>query len=407
MNLWLRLVISLGEARDSSPLNRKVIAIAINQDNNHFQQYHVALVTRAISHDTSFLSGIFELDQARALRDYGHKVTIVSFDWRSVRRRRKWGIQHEKIDSIDVITASVPMGPVHERLYDCIEPLVVDAVAKTLVNDIGKPDILHAHFARAGSSAVYLKKKMGIPLVYTEHSSSILNHDKKYIALAKKSLVNADAVVAVSETLAKHMQSICACKPVIVGNIVDSHFLNGEMAKRLNKMRFVATGSLVPGKGYVELLNAFAGLPDCASLEIFGDGPSRRSLEKTIADLGISERVRLRGQCDRAVIAESYKQADCFVLASRFETFGVAYIEAMAAGLPVVATRCGGPESFINDSVGILVNVGDTDSLREAMLFVGASSQYDSAKIRGYIDSRYSAGVIASRLTELYTSFIK
>ena len=91
------------------------------------------------------------------------------------------------------------------------------------------------------------------------------------------------------------------------------------------------------------------------------------------------------------------------MLASRSETFGVAYIEAMAAGLPVIATRCGGPEDFVTEENGILIPVDDESALTGAMeRMMFRREDYDSAAISADIRRKFAPETIAARLTELY-----
>ena len=91
------------------------------------------------------------------------------------------------------------------------------------------------------------------------------------------------------------------------------------------------------------------------------------------------------------------------MLASRSETFGVAYIEAMAAGLPVIATRCGGPEDFVTEENGILIPVDDESTLTSAMeRMMLRREDYDSAAISADIRRKFAPETIAARLTELY-----
>lgn len=98
-----------------------------------------------------------------------------------------------------------------------------------------------------------------------------------------------------------------------------------------------------------------------------------------------------------------FSSAQAFVLASRLETFGVVYIEAMAAGLPVIATACGGPEDFVTEQVGILVPVGNVKALTEAMeQMVMHSGSYDRAEIARYAAKKFAPATIAEQLTSIY-----
>ena len=151
------------------------------------------------------------------------------------------------------------------------------------------------------------------------------------------------------------------------------------------------------------LLHAFAALHGEPRLIIFGDGPESGALRTLCAELGLYSRVSFRGHCPREELAEAYAAADCFVLASRSETFGVAYIEAMAAGLPVIATRCGGPEDFVTEENGILIPVDDESALIDAMeRMMLRREDYDSAAISADIRRKFAPETIAARLTELY-----
>ena len=99
---------------------------------------------------------------------------------------------------------------------------------------------------------------------------------------------------------------------------------------------------------------------------------------------------------------------DAFVLASRRETFGVVYIEAMAAGLPVIATRCGGPEDFVTEENGILIPVDDAAALTDAMEHMMLHRrEYDSASISADIRRKFAPETIAARLTDIYKTVLE
>ncbi|MDB5595826.1 MAG: glycosyl transferase group 1 [Hyphomicrobiales bacterium] len=129
----------------------------------------------------------------------------------------------------------------------------------------------------------------------------------------------------------------------------------------------LAIGRLVPEKGFLTLLRAFAQLQDSrARLVILGTGPQKAELDAQIARLGLQDRVTLPGH-----VAEPwsfFNEARCLVSASHNESFGLVLLEAMAHGLPVVSTRCGAtPEVLENGRYGRLVPVGDVTLMAQAM----------------------------------------
>ena len=210
------------------------------------------------------------------------------------------------------------------------------------------------------------------------------------------------AVLAVSRALAKNMRANTGVEAVVVPNIVDTAQFALQSVPH-ERFTFVSAGNLIPVKNMAELLHAFAALHGEPRLIIFGDGPESGALRALCAELGLYSRVSFRGQCPREELAEAYAAADCFVLASRSETFGVAYIEAMAAGLPVIATRCGGPEDFVTEENGILIPADDESALTGAMeRMMLRREDYDSAAISADTRRKFAPETIAARLTELY-----
>ena len=157
---------------------------------------------------------------------------------------------------------------------------------------------------------------------------------------------------------------------IYIPNIVDTNLFSYANKDNKNTFLFVSVGSLIYGKRMdltIEaFIDAFKG-SDKVFLTIFGEGPERQKLEELVRINKMEKQIKLMGMQSRKVIADYLKECDCFVLASQTETFGVVYIEAMASGLPVIATKCGGPESFVNEENGVLIPVDNKDALVTAM----------------------------------------
>ena len=121
--------------------------------------------------------------------------------------------------------------------------------------------------------------------------------------------------------------------------------------------RFVFSGRLIDWKGVQYLIDAFAAVSQKlpATLDILGDGPMRKSLEKKTVDAGLTATVKFHGWLPQPVCATLLGSADIFVLPSLYECGGAVVLEAIASGLPVIATNWGGPADYLDSSCGLLV----------------------------------------------------
>ena len=190
---------------------------------------------------------------------------------------------------------------------------------------------------------------------------------------------------------------------IYIPNIADfSAFSDVEKVEH-NQFTFVSVGNLIERKAMDITIRAFAELcktKEDVKLIIAGDGPQRDALGKLVEDLHLTKRIEFAGKLDRHAIKEVFAKSDCFVLMSRSETFGVVYIEAMASGLPVIATRCGGPESFVNAENGFLIDVDNIEQAAAAMAKI-MLKKYDGNELRQYCLDNFAPDVVASKIVLL------
>jgi glycosyltransferase involved in cell wall biosynthesis len=134
-------------------------------------------------------------------------------------------------------------------------------------------------------------------------------------------------------------------------------------------VRFAFVGRLVDWKAIDILLESFArsDVGHGATLDLFGDGEERQRLESLAVRLGLGERVCFHGFVPQAEVATALGHMDVLVLPSLYECGGAVVLEAMAMGLPVIATRWGGPADYLDESCGILVDPVDRPSLIAAL----------------------------------------
>ncbi len=286
---------------------------------------------------------------------------------------------------------------------------------KEYCQKVGVPDIIHAQGYTAGFAASRIKQQWQVPFVYSEHMSTLKNH--QYPAAHGKmlhtSLQNADVITTVSSALAGWLQEKTVRPVQVIPNLVNIHYFQPDPAKKTSIFRFLYVGDLIPIKAPDVLLRAFAvflqeNTPKDVSLEIVGTGHLRTTLEKLCHDLAISEYVHFHGLLPAPAVVAKMQQANCLVLTSETETFGVVQIEAMACGLPVIATDCGGPADIVTQETGILVPVGDITALANAMTtMIQQSIHYDPIKIRASAVNRFGSEQVSQRWIDLYKKVVK
>jgi glycosyltransferase involved in cell wall biosynthesis len=360
------------------------------------------------------MHGIFEFDQAKTLVKAGCRVAFTVVDIRSIRRWRKWGVDRYEHDGVSVFRINIPGGRLPRSVQNRLIKFGLRTLYPLIEKEFGKPDVIHSHFTSLGYAAACMKERLCAPLVVTEHSSEMLKVplNKKLHSMAQKAYSTADVVVAVSPALAAVIKTYFGITPEYIPNVVDTSlfFFNPGPRATITDCCFISVGGLIESKRLNLLIEAFArafnGNPD-VSLVIFGEGPERRRLERMIRDLGQEDRITLMGAQPRSVIAKKMQSCRCFVLPSHHETFGVVYIEAMASGLPIIATRCGGPEHFIHEENGLLIPVDDVQALIGAMRYMYLNfSRYDSNRISGEAKKLFSPESVGKQLMEIYKELI-
>lgn len=289
----------------------------------------------------------------------------------------------------------------------------------------GRPDIILAHSSIwAGLVAAFIREKYGVPYVITEHRSRFVYNTPEAKALfqpwfypyLQNAFEGAEKVITVSDSLQPFIKQIAPKateRLVSIPNMVDTDFFKpSELPKPQKPFRYFSLANLIPLKGMDKLIEAFASLntlqPGAFSLTIGGDGSERNKLEQMVAEMKLNDKVTFVGKLNRSQVLEHMQQAHAFVLASHFEAFGVVFIEALACGLPLIATRAGGPESIIRESEGILVNPGQTAELAGALNQMHKQYHvYNASTIRKYAMEHFSRESVAQQYLELFEQLIK
>jgi glycosyltransferase involved in cell wall biosynthesis len=175
---------------------------------------------------------------------------------------------------------------------------------------------------------------------------------------------------------------------------------------------FFWAGRLEHVKGIDLLLQAVSMMAskrgDPFTVRLAGRGSLREQLEELASRLGIADLVRFLGRISREEMQREMQEASCFVLPSRYEAFGAVLIEAMATGLPVIATRSGGPGFIVNEANGILIEPEQAEALAGAMTRMTAEyGSFDQDRIRRETLKAYGEDQVMERYHRLFREIIQ
>jgi N-acetyl-alpha-D-glucosaminyl L-malate synthase BshA len=286
-------------------------------------------------------------------------------------------------------------------------------------------NLLHVHYAIPHASAAYLAKKIvqkhgrEIPVITTLHGTDItlVGRDKTYAPVVTFSIDESDAITAVSDNLKKETyKSFTLNKEIeVIHNFVDVTRFSKKPIDAFRRViapngeKIMVHASNFRGvKRVHDVVRVFAEvrkkLP--AKLLMVGDGPERPAMENLVRELKVSDDVRFLGKQEQ--IEEILVVSDLFILPSEYESFGLAALEAMAAGMPVISTNAGGlPEININGETGYLADVGDVETMsRYAIELLQDEQKLNTLKQNAYNQAcKFDIKNIVPLYEKLYSRF--
>ena len=314
-------------------------------------------------------SGVLATELGKALAQKGHEVHFITYQ------------QPVRLDRFDphIIyhEVQVPTYP----LFDF--PPYETALASTMVDVIKNRqlDLLHVHYAIPHASAAYMAKQIlakegiHIPVITTLHGTDItlVGRDKTYAPVVTFSINESDAITAVSQNLREETYKYFAITKEIevIRNFVD---VNRFSRKGIDAFRkaiapngeklLLHASNFRKIKRVTDVVRIFANVKKevPAKLLFVGDGPERSTAEDLSRELGVCNDILFVGKQEQ--MEDILAIADIFLLTSEYESFGLAALEAMAAGVPVISTDAGGlAEINIHEQTGFLSPVGDVATM--------------------------------------------
>ena len=236
-----------------------------------------------------------------------------------------------------------------------------------------KPDVVHAHTFKAGFLGRFAAKQLKIASLYTVHMWPFGRAVPLTWRIAapfceRMAARWCDRIVSVSELGVRTAAEHRICDPAKVVSILNG-ITDHPARARLDHDRGLSctmVARFTDFKDHALLLRAFARVPGEARLKLVGDGDTLPAAKKLAEELGIRERVEFKGS--RGDVPEVLEQSDVFVLASKMETLPISILEAMRAGLPVIASDVGGvSEEVVDGETGLLVTSGSVEELSSAL----------------------------------------
>lgn len=379
----------------------------------------ILIISRGIPTKKNPQNGCFELDQAKALKAYGHDVVILAINGYIGKEWKKFGLTNLKKDGIGYYEffgiPTAPLRRIISRNFALkIDGLISLYVFKHIIREFGLPDIIHSHYVHEMVIGIKIKKKYNLPLIGTEHWSEVVRNPlpKKVKNLIECTYPKLDQLITVSEFLHDTIEKRLGFKSIVCPNVLGYEFLKPLPPKKNNdKITFISCGSLIERKGYNYLIEGASKLnlpKNKWQIKIIGSGPLRENLQELINHYNLQDNIILLGTLDKYKIITELDSSNVFILSSISETFGVVVIEALSRGLPCIVTQCGGTEGLITKETGIYIPIKDSFALKNSIEEIYSKYlSFDAAKIREECLTRFSPNSIATKLTDIYKETLK
>lgn len=380
---------------------------------SHERSLRGLIFTRQFPNRAEPLRGTFVAEQVEA--------TAQAVDWRVIAPlawpRRVLTALVPHLEAAEGLVVERPRYPVLPRrlLYGRVASTMArrssHAFARAVM--VHDPQFVHAHeLYPSGAAAATLCASSGVPLIVSVHGSDLYTNIEHPTWWQWLSLVvdQATAIVTVSSSLAADLASEfprAKAKTVVIPDTFDvARFTYVDRAPHGGPARLLSVGRLSAEKGFAVLVSALVrahahGLDFHA--RIVGGGAEAAHLAQAVRDAGLGAKVELMGALRGPQLAEQYAWADAYVQPSLREGFGVAIVEALATGLPVVATDSGGPSDIVTADIGLLVAPGDPDALADAIVATaGRLGGFDRRGIAQDALDRFGPQAVGEQLVELY-----
>ncbi len=376
---------------------------------------HVLVIPTWYPNGADKLIGIYHKEYCEALANHGIKVNMLYVDRQKVSHPLRYLFMSKK-EHIKEKNYDIYM----RKNFDIRRfsyKLSIDSYCKTLEKEFvdyikinGKPDILHAEVTiPAGYAVCKLGKKYNIPVVVSEHATYYQrffnDENKKYSDFVLKN----SYYTTVSKYMADYiLKTHNQCD--VLPNLVDTkNFVLPR--KKIEGIKLITVVGLRKVKRVDDIISALKILIEekkikNATLTVVGDGLDASYFKNRCSELNMDKYVTFVGKKNKEEIAKLLNKHNIYVMSSEIETFGIPAIEAFASGIPVVATKCLGPEEFVDKKNGKLISIANPNEIADAILDI--YNNYDKYDIKYLRESanRYSADTVINKAIKIYKKLL-
>lgn len=387
---------------------------------------HILNIPNQYPNNLSGSGGQIDRAQYQALSDFFEKMSVLNIRTTDSDLGLRIKDVLGSIDSIEKINdKKIPLYVLKRRwsLYgipiprpQLLKKLFLNSLEYYIDNE-GKPDVIHAsRIMPAGYFAMIAKETFQIPYVITEGYSAYLNKTikSKFLPLINKITNEADSLIGVSPAIIKGLENTLPStknKWRLVPHVLPPEYLNNsELSSSQGieeEIKILSIGTLDKNKGQDRLLMAIKALKKRSvnkiKLTVIGTGIMANNLKQYCKEHNLVEIVELKGNLSRADVKSEMNSHHVLMVTSYVETFSIVTIEALSMGMPVISTPCGGPQSLINESNGIILNDFNPESIAHGIeKFIGNYKNFDRKLISKNALQTYSPSKVAEQYKNIY-----
>lgn len=371
---------------------------------------NIFFITQWYPSPESPIAGIFVREHARAIAKF-HQVFVIVSRGDTEKGTPLLQIKREEDDALVVFRIKYRKPPV--PLISAIPRLIGNLrVFRQLISSGVSLDIIHANIYNTADIAAVLQRNYHLPAVLTEHTSAYPRKllSKTQALKAHYFLNRLNLLMPVSKDLSEHMRQYGIRGPFFpVPNTVDTNIFfpgSNKYSDDDGIPRILAVASHLPVKRIDFLIRATSILARrgvrCGVI-LVGDGPERPNLEELSRHLNVGDRVTFLGLLNKHQVADIMRRVDIFALTSQWENQPAVLLEAMASGLPILASRVGGIPEIIQPYCGRLVESSDIEDIADNLQdMLGHLSEYSQSQISEYAQSRFCYRAVGNRFSVAY-----